>query len=213
MSFPLKDPTKTTEEQGLFLKFIVERTDGSSQPGGKHHGCEYFVLDLDHDKYAKAALVAYAKACQDELPALAADIRAKVELPSAEAPQEFSTSQWWYQELLAEADKSDNFEFKRAVHGVIPLLIQASFKKEEAPVTKTMTLTAGEIGDLAAMAGFSLPPEAWPVDDEKETEFAIAEDHQGFSVTGDNGEKEAYKHVAFLVEYPEEGVFPLGEKL
>ena len=66
-------------KQGLVEKFFVERLDGSSKPGKRHHGCEYFVLDLAHDVYAPAALRAYADACSDAYPLLAADIRAKLE--------------------------------------------------------------------------------------------------------------------------------------
>lgn len=60
--------------QGLYNKFRVERTDGSSEPGGKHHECEYFVLDVTHDPFAKAALKAYQEACRDEYPLLARDL-------------------------------------------------------------------------------------------------------------------------------------------
>ena len=58
--------------RGLYGKFYVERTDGKSAPGEKHHGCEYYVLDLMHDKYAVPALRAYAEHCQAEYPLLAA---------------------------------------------------------------------------------------------------------------------------------------------
>lgn len=51
--------------KGLYGKFIVQRTDGSDQHGGKHHGCEYFVLDLSHDKHAYMALRAYANSCRE----------------------------------------------------------------------------------------------------------------------------------------------------
>lgn len=67
------DPTK-----GLHHKFNVVRTDGTSAPGGKHDGCDYFVLDLTHDKFAAAALAAYADACASEYPRLAADLRHKL---------------------------------------------------------------------------------------------------------------------------------------
>ena len=63
--------------RGLYEKFMVERRDGSSDPGGKHHDCEYYVLDLDHDPHAAPALEAYAASCEREYPALAADLRAK----------------------------------------------------------------------------------------------------------------------------------------
>ena len=64
--------------RGLYGKFYVERTDGSSAPGKKHHGCEYFVLDLDHDKHAVAALRAYTLSCRKEYPLLADDLSDKV---------------------------------------------------------------------------------------------------------------------------------------
>ena len=70
----LTDQTKL----GLYHKFNVTRTDGSSEPGGKHHDDEYFVLNLTTDKHAMPALAAYAEACAVEYPALAADLRKKI---------------------------------------------------------------------------------------------------------------------------------------
>lgn len=78
---PERDPTKTNAQQGLYGKFRVERTDGSSAPGGKHHGCQYFVLDVTHDKHAAVALAAYAGAVAATHPQLAADMRARWSLP------------------------------------------------------------------------------------------------------------------------------------
>ena len=60
--------------RGIYPKFIVSRTDGSSDPGGKHENCFYFVLDCNHDPYARRALKEYAKACAQEYPKLANDI-------------------------------------------------------------------------------------------------------------------------------------------
>jgi hypothetical protein len=60
---------------GLYHKFTVTRTDGTSAPGQKHDGCEYFVLDITHDPHAYAALRAYADSCQKEYPKLADDLR------------------------------------------------------------------------------------------------------------------------------------------
>lgn len=60
---------------GLYEKYLVKRTDGSSEAGGKHENCGYYVLDLVHDRFAIPALAAYAEACKDEFPALAADLR------------------------------------------------------------------------------------------------------------------------------------------
>lgn len=59
----------------IFDKFHVIRTDSTDGPGGKHDGCEYFVLDLTHDPYAEPAIMAYADACEITHPTLAADIR------------------------------------------------------------------------------------------------------------------------------------------
>lgn len=74
---PERDANVPAERQGLFRKFDVRRVDGSDQPGGKHHGCRYFVLDVDHDQHAHAALTAYAAACESSHPELAADLRSK----------------------------------------------------------------------------------------------------------------------------------------
>lgn len=60
--------------RGLYRKFEVTRTDGSSEPGKKHHRCRYFVLDVDHDQFSGAALKAYADACREKFPKLAKDI-------------------------------------------------------------------------------------------------------------------------------------------
>lgn len=64
--------------RGLYRKFNVTRADGKSAEGGKHFGCEYFVLDLTHDKHALAALRAYRDSCSSEFPQLARDLTAKI---------------------------------------------------------------------------------------------------------------------------------------
>lgn len=61
--------------RGLTSKFEVVRNDGKSEPGEKHDGCRYFVLDLDHDPHAAAALRAYADSCETDYSLLAADLR------------------------------------------------------------------------------------------------------------------------------------------
>jgi len=64
------------QKRGLYNKFrSIERRDGEHMPGGKHYDCKYFVLDLTHDKHAKAAVLAYAESCKDEYPLLAHDLR------------------------------------------------------------------------------------------------------------------------------------------
>ncbi len=71
----LKDDT----DRGIYQKYVVERTDGSSGPGERHEGCEYFVLDLNHDPYAVSALRAYLFACRRSHPLLAEDLQAKID--------------------------------------------------------------------------------------------------------------------------------------
>lgn len=59
---------------GIYEKFIVNRTDGTDKPGEKHENCRYFVLDLDHDKFAIPAIKAYAEACSEEYPVLSKEL-------------------------------------------------------------------------------------------------------------------------------------------
>jgi hypothetical protein len=79
-ALPPHDASRPNTEQGLYEKYRVSRTDGSSEPGGKHHGCNHFVLDVDHDPHATAALIAYAAAIESTHPALAADMRRQYRL-------------------------------------------------------------------------------------------------------------------------------------
>lgn len=61
--------------KGLFSKFEVRRTDGTDGVHQKHDGCQYFVLDLTHDRHAAPALRAYAdSAKQDGFVLLAKDL-------------------------------------------------------------------------------------------------------------------------------------------
>ena len=59
--------------RGLYRKFNVTRTDGRSEPGAKHSGCDYLVLDLDHDPCARGAAVKYAELCRRDGYVLLAD--------------------------------------------------------------------------------------------------------------------------------------------
>jgi len=72
---PERNADLPAEEQGLFRKFHVQRVDGQDCPGGKHAGCRYFVIDVDHDPYARAVLLRYADACKYTHPLLANDLR------------------------------------------------------------------------------------------------------------------------------------------
>lgn len=87
-AFPARDNTLAAEQQGIFEKFAVRRNDGSDAPGGKHHGCAYFVLDLDHDQHASAAMIAYAASCRVTHPQLAADIVTRYPAAPAIEPME-----------------------------------------------------------------------------------------------------------------------------
>jgi hypothetical protein len=60
------------ESRGIYKKYYVERLNDNQH---KHDGCTYFVLDLQHDKFSRPALRAYAKACEKKFPQLAKDIR------------------------------------------------------------------------------------------------------------------------------------------
>ena len=70
---------KSDANKGVYRKFRVERTDGSSGFGGRHEHCQYFVLDCQHDPFARAALNAYADACESQYPLLARDARRMAE--------------------------------------------------------------------------------------------------------------------------------------
>jgi len=56
------------KKRGIFRRYLVEKI------GGGHAQCRYFVLDLDCDPHAKAAMEAYARSCHSTHPRLALDI-------------------------------------------------------------------------------------------------------------------------------------------
>lgn len=91
---------------GLYRKFSVARTDGQHNPGQKHYGCSYFVLDLDHDPYAYAAIIAYARRCDEKHPALANDLYAKAR----------AMATWMAERALEEMPAADREAFARMVH-------------------------------------------------------------------------------------------------
>ena len=106
--------------QGLFQKFEVRRTDGSSEPGGKHEGCEYFVLDTDHDPHAAAALRAYAAACEASHPLLARDLRERYHLP-AQIPLEVTISTEMVSvPILRRFDQSDPIGWLQVRRDALP---------------------------------------------------------------------------------------------
>ena len=76
----------TTPKAGIYRKFTVIRTDGSSEQGGKHEYCSYFVLDWEHDPFAVPAALAYASACEATYPELAKDLRDHARAHASAAP-------------------------------------------------------------------------------------------------------------------------------
>lgn len=104
---PERDGKLTNRAQGAYRKFDVRRTDGSDQLGGKHHGCEYFVLDVTHDPHAKAALQAYADACENTHMFLAADMRDRYVLSSAQAQPSEQRLDDFGQPIVYDTDEID----------------------------------------------------------------------------------------------------------
>lgn len=92
--------------RGLFGKFHVERTDGTSAPGGKHDGCDYFVLDLSHDPYAYKAIMRYADACALTHPQLSDDLHEKAR----------QMGSWMIQKHFAEMSPAHRQQWKDMVH-------------------------------------------------------------------------------------------------
>lgn len=65
------------DSKGLHSKYTVFRNDGRDVAGEPHHGCFHFVLDIDHDPAALAALRFYAESVKDSRPQLAIDLMAE----------------------------------------------------------------------------------------------------------------------------------------
>lgn len=66
------EPKPDDKAKGLYRKYRVTRINDDT---GKHDGCEFFVLDWHHDRFAVPAIRAYADACAAEFPLLAAELR------------------------------------------------------------------------------------------------------------------------------------------
>jgi hypothetical protein len=77
IALPGRDLVETDEDkkfEGLDDRYLVSRVDGRSKKGEKYHGCDYFVLDMTHDRYAMSAVEQYGMACKQEYPKLATDL-------------------------------------------------------------------------------------------------------------------------------------------
>ena len=78
--------------KGMYDKFRVTRNDGSSEPGGKHEDCFYFVLDLHHDPLAIPAMIEYSDVARAAgYDVLADDIMARVTARMAQRNEELKT--------------------------------------------------------------------------------------------------------------------------
>jgi hypothetical protein len=76
----IADAQVPDRDRGLYAKWQARRIDGSSEPGKKHHACELFVLDLNHDPHAIPALFSYASSAQaDGYELLAGNLFAKIQ--------------------------------------------------------------------------------------------------------------------------------------
>ena len=73
-----------------------------------------------------------------------------------------------------------------------------------------ITLTINQIYDLARFAGFPLNEDNRIDLDEGETLISIGECPEKGIFCEDKGYNMKYSHVAWLDEYPEEGMFGLG---
>lgn len=58
------------EPKGIYGKYEIRKTNGKDLDPK----AVYFVLRLDTDPFARAAMLKYAEACQEEAPELARDI-------------------------------------------------------------------------------------------------------------------------------------------
>ncbi len=87
-----RDPRRPldVDSRGVFNKFGIRRRDRKHLKGGKHYACSYFVIDLDHDENATAALLAYAESCEETLPLLADDLREAVEAEGGTLAERFN---------------------------------------------------------------------------------------------------------------------------
>ncbi len=77
------------ERIGVYRKYRVQRLGDKAK---KHAQCEYYVLDLEHDRFAGPALSAYADACEATHPELARDLRYKAALIEHRIARELKAS-------------------------------------------------------------------------------------------------------------------------
>ena len=74
-------------------------------------------------------------------------------------------------------------------------------------------LTIGEIKDLAEFCGLVLSKECINDTEDDDAEVSIEECPSRGILDEDDGSVKHYKKMAYFTDYPEEGVFPLGNEL
>ena len=102
---------------GLYGKFNVTRTDGKSEPGQRHHNCDYFVLDLSHDPHALPAIAAYANDCRDRFPKLAEDLTELYVLPHMHRTEAARECGEFVEKGTLEVTMVDESEIRALVEG------------------------------------------------------------------------------------------------
>ena len=127
---PERKKLLSDERRGLYRKFEVRRVGGSDAPGGKHHGCRYFVLDVDHDPFAVIALGAYAAVCEDTHPKLARDL---IEEWGASAmnPKSDPIALWAKIHHLSTLLKRKDFPALKSLHAELDTLRWMSTVKDD----------------------------------------------------------------------------------
>jgi hypothetical protein len=114
--------TAPKQEQGIEHNYHVKRVDGRDAPGEKHEKCFKFVLDVEHDPFAKKALAAYADACAKEFPLLAADIRAKIGGEAAQSEV--------YDPIRDEKKPMSVDEWRAQVRGAVDVYVEDALNLE-----------------------------------------------------------------------------------
>ncbi len=91
--------------RGLYPRYELKRLDGTP---GKHNKCDFFVLDLTHDKHAAPALLSYAMSAQaDGFKQLADDLFSKIQPYIKEINEQAATGDV---EVLTDIEKSTDAE-------------------------------------------------------------------------------------------------------
>lgn len=90
------------------------------------------------------------------------------------------------------------------------LVVDAVFTPLQKVREGRITLTVEQIEGLAKFAGYEVGENI--TDQDRDTEITV-EFCSTEGVKDDDGATKHYRHVAYLDEYPEEGVYPLGPAL